>query len=492
MAASTADLPTNFDSEQGYEYSGSALFGSYHNGAVWNYQPPLPRDFDAMLARNGKARGLEQVLTLPLRKAPITVVPAKGDNGGAQLVRDALDNMTTPMQLVQAQMCSAITYRQAFFEKVFELVDGKVVLRKLAFRPPQTCAPRLDDKNASFDGFVQRARGTGYGAAAPVGGTGVDDIVIPAQKAFVYVHGAHLRPVHGMSDLEVAFWAHETKQKIRFLWYRWLEVAADGRTAIVNPDLSMAKKVVRTLSRLKGGGLIAVEGGGSAGGTQFQQIPVEPAAAEAYQNAMAWLDQEASSSVLAGFTDLAGAAASGTGSYALSKDQSDFFIMSRQAIADEMGAALTTYVARDLVQWNLGVDAPVPTVTVGPVAEADVVVALSLLETAVGTGQIELPPSFLKDLVIENARNMAMDTTVIAAELDQAIADAKAQKAAIAASVQPAGQPGVVGPDGKPLASQAPTIPGKTRPPGELSPNIAQRSISGALRRGEPKLPPIT
>jgi hypothetical protein len=160
--------------------------------------------------------------------------------------------------------------------------------------------------------------------------------------------------------------------------------------------------------------------------------------------------------------------------------------MSLQAIADEMGAALTAYVAKPLVQWNLGVDAPVPDIKVGPVAEADVVVALSLLETAVGTGQVELPPSFLKGLVEENARNLGMDAVEILSEMDQALADAQTRMDEIHA-----GQPAAIGPDGKPLAGQAPNVPGKTRPPGELSPNIAQRSVSGALRREGPKLPPI-
>lgn len=480
MAATTADLPAQFDHEQGYEYAGAMLFGDWRNGAVWNYEPPLPRDFDAMLARNGKARGLEQVLTLPLRRAPINVIPAKGDNGGAQLVRDAFDNMSTPLQLVQAQMCSAVTYRQAFFEKVFGLVDGQITLKKLAFRPAGTCAVALTKDNASFNGFVQRRRGIGGGNIVGSAGPN-DEIPIPASKAFVYTHGAHLRPVHGLSDLEVAYWAHLTKQKIRFLWYRWLEVAADGRTAVINADESLAQRIVRSIARLKGGGLIAVpQGGGS--GTRFEPIPVEAQAKEAYQQAMAWLDQEASSSVLAGFTDLAGAAASGTGSYALSKDQSDFFIMSRQAVADEMGAALTTYVARDLVQWNLGADSPVPKVTVGPVAEADVVVALSLLETAIGQGQVELPPTFLTGLVEEQARILGMDAVKVASEMDQALKDAKARMDEMKAAQAAGNTPGLVGPDGK----AAP------KPVGELSPNLAQRSVSSAIRKQEPKLPGIS
>lgn len=456
-----ADLPRNAEQEQGYEFATGMLFGDYMNGAVWDYRPPRPIDLDAMLARNGKARGLEQVLTLPLRKAPITVTPAEGDKGGAELVQAAFDGMSTPMQLVQAQMCSAVTYRQAFFEKVFTLDGGKVGLKKLAFRPAGTCAVRVTKDNASFDGFVQSPRGT-FDSSGLGGTDALGQVVIDAPKAFVYTHGAHLRPVHGMSDLEVAFWCHETKEKIRFLWYRWLEVAADGRLGVAHADGGIAQKVVRALARLKGGGMVALPDAKAT----FMPIPVEAAAAEAYQAAMQWLDSEASSSVLAGFTDLTSAANSGTGSYALSKDQTDFFLMSRQAVADEQGSALKTYVARDLVRWNLGADSPVPNVTVGPVGEADIVASLSLLETLVAGGNVELPHQFVKGIVGDVARNMGMNAAAILTEMDDAAA-AVTQQVADAGGSDHAQKLGGVA----------------------MGANIAHRAVSSALRSQEPKLP---
>jgi hypothetical protein len=449
----------NTEAEQGYAVAG--LFNTWDDGAIWTYAPPQPIDFDAMLARDGQARKLFNAVTLPLRRAPITVEPAKGDNGGAALVKAQFDAMTTPLQAVQTQMCSAILYRNAFFEKVLELVDGQVTLRKLAFRPPQTCAPRIDPKTGGYNGFEQ----------VPRVGT-ENKILIDPPNAFTYTHGAVLRPIVGQSDFDVAYWAYKTKEKIRFIWYQWLECASQPRTAVTHSDETIRNAIVKQIAKLRRGGVI-----GLAQKAEVQTIaPVEPAAAQAYQDAMRWLDGESSGSVLASFLDLAGAAASGTGSFALSKDQSDFFIMALQAVADEMSAALTTYVARDLVKWNLGADSPVPKVVIGPVAEADTVVALSLLETAVGTQQIELPPSFLKGLVAENARTLGMDTAAVVAELDQAIADAKAEREAMQQQTHP----------GDGLEKGAP------KPAGELAPNIAQRSVSSAIRKEEPKLPGLS
>ena len=38
-----------------------------------------------MLVRNGMAAAIEQVLTLPIRGAPYTIEPAKGDKGEAEV-----------------------------------------------------------------------------------------------------------------------------------------------------------------------------------------------------------------------------------------------------------------------------------------------------------------------------------------------------------------------------------------------------------------------
>ena len=46
-----------------------------------------------MLTRNGMAAALEQVLTLPIRGAPYTIEPAKGDKGEAR-VRRVGDDVT--------------------------------------------------------------------------------------------------------------------------------------------------------------------------------------------------------------------------------------------------------------------------------------------------------------------------------------------------------------------------------------------------------------
>jgi hypothetical protein len=86
---------------------------------------PSDRDLDRMLERDGKARQLEQALTLPLRQAKWTLKPGKGDRGELEFVREALTTpanaggMSTPIQQIVSQATSAVSHRRSFHEKVW-------------------------------------------------------------------------------------------------------------------------------------------------------------------------------------------------------------------------------------------------------------------------------------------------------------------------------------------------------------------------------------
>ena len=72
-----------------------------------------------MLARNGLAGAIEQVLTLPIRGAPYTIEPAKGDKGEADFVTsvmmsvDESGGMKTPISELLGQITSAQIFKHA-------------------------------------------------------------------------------------------------------------------------------------------------------------------------------------------------------------------------------------------------------------------------------------------------------------------------------------------------------------------------------------------
>lgn len=318
----------------------SLLFSDYETWAT-AWEKPTARKLTDMLDRDGKAHALEQVLTLPLRWAPWSIEPAEGDAGEADFVNEVLTTppqdggMSTPMEHVIAQATSAVYLRRAFFEKVFDTDGEQVRYRKLAFRPAVSCTLRRDPKDGSFKGFVQRVAGKD------------EPIPIGPDKALVYVHDQARAPLNGRSALATAYRAYEAKQKVRFLWFAFLERHAtpwgEGKTD--TNDAGEADAVARKIASLKGGGVIGLTG------NQSMQLHEPSEDGSSFKECMDWLSAEMSVSVLASFTDLA-QQGSGKGSYALSSDQSDFFLRSRYAVLSELGATLTTYAVADLIRWN--------------------------------------------------------------------------------------------------------------------------------------------
>jgi hypothetical protein len=383
--------------EVGSQYSGERLFYNYDDGKVFETRDFSTTDFEEMLRRDGQAKTLKAVLTLPLRSAEYAIEPAQGDSGEAEFVRDALTKpanaggMSTPLELVIAQMTSASIFRRAYFEKVFVIDGGRVRYDKLALRPARTCSLRRDRKTYAFRGFTQRFLKDGDFVSE----------VIPADKAFVYIHGQEDDPLNGTSDLETARSLYEAKQKVRFLWYSFLENQTIPKAIAKHstPDIDQQQEFATRVASLKGGGVVGI-------GPDQSVTPFEPsdAAAGVFLEALTYLDSEMSGSVLAGFVDLAGAAAQGAGSFALSKDQTDFFLMSRLSELKEMAAALTSWVLADLCRWNFGTKAAVPTFKFNPPAPESVEASISLLQSlATAAAPVAVPHEFIDLLTVKVA-----------------------------------------------------------------------------------------
>lgn len=390
------------------------LFAAYENGKVFTPAwDDFERNIDRMLDRDGKARALEQVLTLPLTWAPTAIEPAAGDTGEAEFAREWLTKpateggMSTPLELVVAQMSSAVLYRRAFFEKVWRVTDdGHLVFDKIAYRPARTCQIIRDPDDWSFQGFRQRFRKG-------------DDMVtedIPPSKAIVLIHGQHRDPLQGISDLKTAYACHESKQKVRFLWYQFLEnqvIPKAIATTAAGNEQAFAKKV----ATLKGGGVLGINENESV-----EKFESSGDGAAVFQAAMEYLDHEMFASCLAGFADLAGAAASGRGSFALSRDQSDFYLRSRRAALSEMGAVLTNYAVADLIRWNFGVGAKTPTFTFGDLNGTDAAAAITMFQalTTAATPSPLIPREFTDMLAEKVAGYLGMDVDKVRAAIENA------------------------------------------------------------------------
>lgn len=380
--------------ELGSAYDADRIFTRFDNGRYFETRDLWPRDFEDMLLQDGKARTLERVLTLPLMSSEWSVEPAPDDSGQAEFVREVLTKpansggMSTPLDLVIGQMTTAVTKKRAYFEKVYKADGGRVTFDKIAFRPQSTCYLMRDKKNYAFRGFKQKF----------LRDQDIKEVEIPPQRAFVYIHGSYRDPLYGTSALDTCFHLYESKQKVRFLWFNFLEnqVLPKAIAKHNSPDTDAQREFAEKVAGLKSGGVVGI------GPDQAVDVfSTSGSGGAEFRAAMDYLSAEQANSVLAGFTDLASAAASGRGSFALSSDQSDFFLMSLLADLGEMASAITSWLIADLITWNFGPGASTPTFRFSPPRPEAVEQAFGMLQTLVTAPVTPSVPREFIDLLTE-------------------------------------------------------------------------------------------
>lgn len=397
------------------------LFASFDGGTAFAYSEDTAADYRAMLRREGKAAALEQILTLPIRGADWKITPDENDSGQAELVQRCLGDK---LDLIIDQMTSAVTYRRAFFETSW-VVDpsgtGNLIYSDVALRPATGCEPGFNPRTGRYKGFRQRI--------VPVAGVwpklsdqdkvGAGWTEIKANRAFVYLHGIHRDPINGVSDLETAHWYYTTKQKVLFLWFQFLEQQALPKTIVYGDDDRQAEERAAKLRGLKSSGVMGMERPQEPTQKAFEIIESSGKGSDQFQGAINYLDSMMSASVLAGFTDLTAAQGGSAGSYALSADQSEFFLKSRQAVADEMAGAIRRDLFGPLIAFNFGVDASVPKIEIGPISKKQGENALEMLNAVVTAVNLNVPHDFVDQLCILCSAALGMDADAIKKAIEE-------------------------------------------------------------------------
>lgn len=427
--------------EIGSPFDDTRLFGGWEDGKVFDYDDWSARDFEEMLDRDGKAQTLERVLTLPIRSARTDIQPQKGDSGEAEWLNTFLETpanaggMSVAWGTVIGQATSAFVLRKAFFEKVFAVgkgnFEGKIVFDKIAWRPPTTCQLARDSQTGSFAGFRQRPY---WPDPTRAKSDNLGWIDYDPNRSWVYIHGTDRNPMRGTSELEVTLWCYRTKQKLRYLWYSFLEGQAIPKAIVRDKDFNNAKNVAKRVAQLKNAGVIAVEGI-----TTIDPFESSGQGAGQFSDAIRFLDGEMSGSVLAGFTDLTSNAASGTGSYALSKDATDFFLQSRKGVADELADSITNHLLADLITYNFGPNAVAPKFVFTDLTEPSMDETFALLSTVAQSGRIPLPSEFTEELALRVGEYMDLDIDKLrtAFQRDAALAEQQAKYQASMAGAAP-------------------------------------------------------
>lgn len=417
--------------------------------SIVDYSDWEARELHEMLRKDYKAQQIEKVLTLPILSAEHTTQPANGDKGEAAWLKNYWETdrfsggCLTSLDQIIGLMTSAFYYKRAYFEKVWAVgvgaFAGKTVYADVAFRPQTTCRLMRNPVNGRATGFEQEAYYIGAGVLNP----NKWPIQIRNNRAFVYTHGTNKDPLNGTSDMNVAFWAWQTKMKILMLWFQFLQGVSLPRTVVRAGDIDTATAVAQQISKLKSSGIIPVAAPAGPSSVSIDAFDVSGKGAEQFTEAINWLDSAATQSILAGFLDLTvRAATSGAGSYALSQDASDFFLQSLESKAGEMAEQIRWGLFAPLIFANFGPNAAVPKLVFEPLNDIDKSAALELLKQAMAAppgGPV--PVSFVAGLASQVAQYLGMDGEQARQDFTQSFNAAAAQAQAKALTEQGGASP---------------------------------------------------
>lgn len=404
------------------------------------------RDMHEMLTKDYKSRQIENVLCLPIMSAEYDIVAADGDKGEAKWLKDYWEadaysgGCRTSLHDIIGLMTTAFYYKRAYFEKCWAKgtgkFAGKFVYEDVAWRPQTTCRLMREPKNGRFRGFEQEA----YFVGPNIVQKDKFPIKVKPERAFVYTHGTRRDPLNGSSDLEIAFWAWKTKQKVLMLWFQFLQAVSLPRIAVKASDTTTATQVAQEIARMKASGVLPLAVPSGPDSVSIETMDVSGKGAEQFKQAIEWLDQCATQSVLAGFLDLTTHATKGVGSYALSKDASDFFLQSLEAKAREMETQIRRQLFAPLIRHNFGKDAAVPLLKFEPLNDIDKEVSVDLLKQAMAAppgGPV--PTAFISELAAQVATYLGMDGGKAKEDFKKSFDAAAAQAQAKALAEVPGG-----------------------------------------------------
>ena len=223
-------------------------------------------------------------------------------------------------------------------------------------------------------------------------------------------------PINGSSDLEIAHWCYKTKQKILFLLMQFLESVALPRTVVKATDEGLARQIATQIARMRGSAVLPVGTQGNANAVDIQTLDSSGKGADQFQSAINYLDQCATHSVLAGFLDLTGNAANGIrggggGSYALSKDASDYFLQFEEFKCREIERSIRRDLFGPLIRYNFGAKGKVPKLKFEPLNTEDKSQQIAMMTAAMQMppGASAVPSEFLALLAQQVATYFGMD-----------------------------------------------------------------------------------
>lgn len=433
---------------------------------------PSQAELVFMLRRDGQARAMLNLLTLPIRAAFAHSEWISPDqNGGEEEAAFAnlmwslpstVGGMENPPSLFLRQTLLALAHGFSAFEVVRQVPEegplaGLVTIKKMGYRDPRTVV-MLSDQNGNYAGFQQITQfGNRYINAR-----------IKAEDSWYFAANEEENPMYGVSYFEAAFQHYQAKRKLYYIWELASQLAAvPGRVGEIPLGATP-----RQISDFKTALSNFAFNTAMVTPPNFKVTPINNNTNFNFQGVVDHHNMMMASSILAKFLqqedrqvliDNGKADAS-----------ADMFVQMLEAITAELSESWTTKLMPQFIDYNFGTGL-YPVHRFAPLTDENKQAILQIFETIVAQPVLNCTPEFMRTTEEKLAERLGYDIDYdeVAKEEEQAAAEQAAQEQAAAEAQQQAqAQPQGANLDGTPAPPKqgggnntAPATPPKPSPP---------------------------
>jgi phage gp29-like protein len=312
-----------------------------------------PSDFDLdvydKMLKDGQVKAGLDMIKLSATARGFTVT---GDDAEtrkyAEFINENFELIRGNMEDIIGEMLSALEYGYSCTEKVFDYRDGKIVLKKLKVLDPHTIRVKTD-RFGDIEYVKQRI--------------GSKTIKIPPQKVIWYAHDKRFGNLYGNSILRTVYKHWFIKDKM----YRFANIAYEryGTPFLVGKvqDAKDVAKMRQLLSKIN-----AMTGFAISGGDDIKAIQGSNADFVGY---IEHHDRKIMEGMLVP-PMLLGLSRGQSGSYALSGNQFDIFMIRLEALQRDLKALIEEEIIRPLIDLNFPNVKKYPAFNFKPLANEDI------------------------------------------------------------------------------------------------------------------------
>ncbi|MFI1194070.1 hypothetical protein ACH4T9_12545 [Micromonospora sp. NPDC020750] len=353
---------------------------------------PLSVETYAAMRRDPQLAAILAGYTLQIRRASWSVNPAGCRPEVAQLVADDLGLPVTGddtpksarvrgvswAEHVRAAL-TCLTYGHAGFEMLAEVRGERARLSMLAERPAHTItAIYADARSGAFQGVTQDVPGR------------LDVPQIKADRMVWYCHEREGNSWQGTSLLRPAYGPWLLKRELqRVLATSSRRFGMGVPTVKALPGTLPTETQMTAALNLATSARVGDQGGAAVPpGFTFELVGMSGSTPDTL-GFIRYLDQQMSRMALMSHLDLG---TSESGSRSLGESFVDVLMMSVQAVGETLADTITRQAAARIVEWNYGLDEPVPAVTVSGIGDRREITA-EALDLLLRSGALSADPA---------------------------------------------------------------------------------------------------